>query len=175
MSRAREVSKIVLTAVTNEELSSALENVTVDLSGYATLDQLSASVSNIDLTGYLTESSASVTYATLNNLNEKLGKATEIKSASTSYTLILEDLGKLVEINTSSANNLTIPLESSVDFPIGSQIYIIQTGTGQTTIVPTGGVTLSGTPGLKLRAQNSGAQLVKKSSNNWVAIGDLVS
>ena len=190
MSRAREVSKIAASlegvdfselvstlenVVTDEQLSSALENVTVDLSGYATLDQLSASVSNIDLTEYLTETSASVTYATLNNLNEKLGKATEIKSVSTSYTLILEDLGKLVEINTSSANNLTIPLESSVDFPIGSQIYIIQTGTGQTTIVPTGGVTLSGTPGLKLRAQNSGAQLVKKSSNNWVAIGDLVS
>jgi hypothetical protein len=42
MSRAREVSKIVLTAVTNEELSSALENVTVDLSGYLTISSASS-------------------------------------------------------------------------------------------------------------------------------------
>jgi len=42
MSRAREVSKIVLTAVTNEELSSALENVTVDFSGYLTISSASS-------------------------------------------------------------------------------------------------------------------------------------
>jgi hypothetical protein len=123
---------------------------------------------------YLTTDGTNPSWNTL-DLSTKADTLLSINNQTASYTLILEDLGKLVEINTSSANNLTIPLESSVNFPIGSQIYIIQTGTGQTTIVPTGGVTLSGTPGLKLRAQNSGAQLVKKSSNNWVAIGDLVS
>lgn len=55
MSRAREVSKIVTLAVTDAELSSALENVTVDLSGYATTEQLSASVSSIDVTSQLDE------------------------------------------------------------------------------------------------------------------------
>ncbi len=172
MSRTRDLSKQISNLIT---ISTGGSNFVTPQILSASISGIQEDINNIDLSEYLTESSASITYATLNILNEKLGKATEIKSASTSYTLILEDLGKLIEINTSSANNLTIPLESSVNLPIGSQIYIIQTGTGQTTIVPTVGVSLSGTPGLKLRSQNSGAQLIKRSSNNWVAIGDLVS
>jgi hypothetical protein len=172
MSRTRDLSKQISNLIT---ISTGGSNFVTPQILSASIAGIQEDINNIDLSEYLTESSASITYATLNILNEKLGKATEIKSASTSYTLILEDLGKLIEINTSSANNLTIPLESSVNLPIGSQIYIIQTGTGQTTIVPTVGVSLSGTPGLKLRSQNSGAQLIKRSSNNWVAIGDLVS
>ncbi|MFZ4745198.1 MAG: hypothetical protein ACOYL0_16450, partial [Limnohabitans sp.] len=36
-----------------------------------------------------------------------------------SYTLVLGDRGKLVESNVASANNITVPLNSSVAFPIG--------------------------------------------------------
>ena len=56
MSRAREVSKVFssdTSLVTISELNSALQNVTVDLSGYATTAQLSASVANIDVTSSL--------------------------------------------------------------------------------------------------------------------------
>ena len=49
----------------------------------------------------------------------------------------------------------------------------ILTGTGQTTINPTGGVTVNGTPGLKLRAQWSSCTLVKRATDTWVAMGDL--
>jgi hypothetical protein len=49
----------------------------------------------------------------------------------------------------------------------------LQTGTGQTTIVATGGVTINATPGLKLRTQWSSATLIKRAENTWVAIGDL--
>lgn len=90
-----------------------------------------------------------------------------------SYTLVLSDEGKLVEMNVGSANTLTIPLNSSVAFPTGSQITILQTGTGQTTIAGTGGVTVNGTPGLKLRAQWSSATLVKRGTDTWVVLGDL--
>lgn len=89
------------------------------------------------------------------------------------YSLVLADSGKLVEMNVGSANNLTVPLNSSQPFGIGSQITILQTGTGQTTINPTGGVTINGTPGLKLRAQWSSATLIKRATDTWVAIGDL--
>jgi hypothetical protein len=97
--------------------------------------------------------------------------ATSAQTAS--YTLVLADNGKLVEISNASANNLTVPLNSSVAFPIGSQINILQTGAGQTTIVATGGVTVNGTPGLKLRAQWSAATLIKRGTDTWVAVGDL--
>jgi hypothetical protein len=90
-----------------------------------------------------------------------------------SYTLVLADKDKLVEISNASANTLTVPLNSSVAFPIGTQITILQTGTGATTLTATGGVTINATPGLILRAQWSSATLIKRAENTWVALGDL--
>ena len=54
-----------------------------------------------------------------------------------SYTLVLADDAKMVEVNNASANNITVPLNSSVAYPIGTQINLLQTGVGQTTVVPT--------------------------------------
>ena len=97
----------------------------------------------------------------------------ETSAQTASYTLALTDNSDLVEISNASANNLTVPLNSSVPFPIGSQINILQTGAGQTTIVATSGVTINSTPGLKLRAQWSAATLIKRGTDTWVAVGDL--
>ena len=104
-----------------------------------------------------------------------LGKLADVSTSAqtASYTLVLADKNKIVEMSVGSANNLTVPLNSSVAFPIGSQINILQTGTGQTTIVATGGVTINATPGLKMRAQWSYATLVKRAENTWVLVGDI--
>ena len=90
-----------------------------------------------------------------------------------SYTLVLTDKDKMVEMSVGSANNLTVPPESSVNFPVGSQITILQTNTGQTTIVAGAGVTVNATPGLKLRARWSSVTLIKRAADTWVALGDL--
>lgn len=102
---------------------------------------------------------------------------TATNAQSASYTLVLADDGKVVEVEvTSTANTLTVPLNSSVAFPVGTQITVIQTGTGQTTITPvSGSVTINGTPGLKLRTQWSSCVLIKRATNTWVALGDLVA
>jgi hypothetical protein len=99
--------------------------------------------------------------------------ATNAQSAS--YTLALADKGKLVEISNASANTLTVPPSSSVDFPVGSQITVLQTGAGQTTITAGLGVTINGTPGLKLRAQWSSVTLIKRLTDTWVVVGDLTA
>jgi hypothetical protein len=92
-----------------------------------------------------------------------------------SYTLLLSDKDKMVEVSSSSATTITVPANSSEEFPIGSQISIMQTGTGQVTISPVNsGVTINATPGLKLRAQWSSATLIKRAENVWVLVGDLV-
>jgi hypothetical protein len=96
-----------------------------------------------------------------------------INAQTVSYTLVLGDASKLVEINNASANNLTVPLNSSVAFTVGTQISLLQTGAGQMTVVATGGVTINATPGLKLRAQWSSATLIKRADNIWVLVGDL--
>jgi hypothetical protein len=97
-----------------------------------------------------------------------------ITSAQTaSYTLVLADSSDLVEMSVATANNLTVPLNSSVAFAVGTQIHILQTGAGQTTVVATGGVTINASPGLKLRGQWSAATLIKRATDTWVLVGDL--
>jgi hypothetical protein len=105
----------------------------------------------------------------------ELGKLADVSTNAqvASYTLVLADKNKVVEIANGSANTLTVPPNSSVAFPVGSQITFIQTGAGQTTITPGAGVTINGTPGLKLRAQWSSATLIKRATDTWVALGDL--
>jgi hypothetical protein len=90
-----------------------------------------------------------------------------------SYTLVLADKDKLVEVSNASANTVTVPLNSSVAYPVGTQIMILQTGAGQTTIAGAVGVTVNGTPGLKLRAQWSAVTLIKRATDTWVVTGDL--
>lgn len=92
-----------------------------------------------------------------------------------SYEITLSDVGKIVEMNVASGNNITIPLNSTAAIPIGSQVTVLQTGAGQTTLVPAVGVTINGTPGLKLRAQWSAATLVKRATDTWVVLGDLAA
>lgn len=97
-----------------------------------------------------------------------------ITSAQTAaYTLVLADRSKMVEMNVSSGHNLTVPTNSNVAFPTGTTITILQTGTGQTTVVGQSGVTVNATPGLKLRAQWSSATLIKRATDTWVLIGDI--
>jgi hypothetical protein len=105
----------------------------------------------------------------------ELGKLADVSTnaQTASYTLVLADKNKVVEMGVGSANNLTVPLNSSVAFPVGSQINILQTGSGQTTIVATGGVTINATPGLKMRAQWSYATLIKRATDTWVLVGDI--
>jgi hypothetical protein len=104
-----------------------------------------------------------------------LGKLADVSTSAqtASYTLVLSDKNKIVEVSNGSANTLTVPLNSSVAFPIGSQIMVLQTGAGQTTIAGSGGVTVNGTPGLKIRAQWSMATLIKRATDTWVVVGDL--
>jgi hypothetical protein len=107
--------------------------------------------------------------------NNTAGNELTINAQAASYTLVLADQNKLVEMGVGSGNTLTIPLNSSVEFPVGTQINVLQTGAGQTSIAGTGGVTVNSTPGLKLRAQWSSATLIKRATNTWVVIGDLLA
>lgn len=90
-----------------------------------------------------------------------------------SYTLVLSDRNKIVEMGVGTANTLTVPPDSTVLFPTGTHITIIQTGSGQCTVTQGSGVTINATPGRKLRAQWSGATLIKRAADTWVLIGDL--
>jgi hypothetical protein len=90
----------------------------------------------------------------------------------TTYTLVLADRGKLITASNASAITLTVPTNASVAFPTGTQLSILQTGASQVT-VGGAGVTINGTPGLKLRTQWSSATLIKRATDTWALVGDL--
>jgi hypothetical protein len=107
------------------------------------------------------------------NFPESINILHNTNQQAASYTAVLGDAGKLVEISNASANNFTVPLNATVAYPVGTQINILQTGAGMTTVVATGGVTINATPGLNLRAQWSSATLIKRATDTWVLVGDL--
>jgi hypothetical protein len=93
-----------------------------------------------------------------------------------SYTLALTDQNDIVEMNVASANNLTVPLNATVAFPIGTEIAITQYGAGKTTIVATGGVTLRSAGGLlSIGAQYAMVTLLKVGTNEWYVVGNLIA
>jgi hypothetical protein len=140
---------------------------------FATLNKAAVGLGNVDNTS---DANKPVSTATQTALDAKTNKLITTNRQTASYTLVLSDADKLVEMNVGSANNLTVPLNSSVAFSTGTQILLAQYGAGQTTIVATSGVTIrSNGAKVKLNAQYSGATLVKIAENEWYLFGDIAS
>ena len=138
---------------------------------FATLNKAAVGLGNVDNTS---DANKPVSTAQQTALDAKTNKLVVANRQTASYTLVLSDADKLVEMNVGSANNLTVPLNSSVAFSTGTQILLAQYGAGQTTIVATSGVTIrSNGAKLKLNAQYSGATLVKIAENEWYLFGDI--
>lgn len=91
-----------------------------------------------------------------------------------SYTLALTDAGKFVRMNVATANNLTVPTNATVAFPIGTVVNVMQIGAGQSTLTPAGGVTIrSENNKYKTKAQYAVVGLLKIATDEWVAFGNL--
>jgi hypothetical protein len=102
-----------------------------------------------------------------------------IDPETASYTAVLANNSQVVTMNVGSANTFSIPTDASVDFPVGSQLTVIQIGTGQTTIqaVTPATTTINSTGATanqpRLRTRYSSATCIKLSANNWVVVGDI--
>lgn len=95
-----------------------------------------------------------------------VGPYPNINTQTVSYTLVLTDVGKIIEMNLAGANTVTVPTNASVAFPIGSLLRVTQVGAGATTVQGAGGVTVdnAGT----LAAQWNSATLYKRGTDEWV-------
>jgi len=91
----------------------------------------------------------------------------------TTYTLVLTDVSKLVTLSNASAITMTVPLNSSVAYPTGTQILLYNKGAGQVTVAATGGVTIRTSSTLLMREQYSMATLVKIATDEWIISGDM--
>jgi hypothetical protein len=101
---------------------------------------------------------------------------TPLANKAGSYMLSLADAGKIVGIDNTAANTLTIPTNAAQGFPIGTRIRIRQPGTGQTTVATASGVTLHSSGGkTKLAARYAHALLVKVAIDTWELSGDITT
>jgi hypothetical protein len=115
-----------------------------------------------------------VTSAIQTQIDTKQNKLKSFNRQTSSYTLVLSDADKLVEMNVATANNLTIPLNSTVAYAVGTQIDIVQYGAGQTSIVATVGVTIRSTNSwLKINARYGAVTLTKVGTDEWYLWGNL--
>ena len=105
------------------------------------------------------------------DLTKKVG----INSQADNYTLVIGDAGKLVIVTHANAKTLTVPKNSSVAFPTGTKIAVMQGGAGQITIAPVDGdVTLNSyDDALSLVGENAGCVLIKTSTDDWLVEGNL--
>ena len=154
----------------SEAIADATAQVSALLTGAPaalnTLDELAAALGD--------DANFAATVTT--SLGLKVDSLTPISQKTESYTLSsLTERDDLIEMGSASAVTLTVPPASAVNFPIGTSIDVLQTGTGQVTIAAGAGVTVNATPGLKLRTQWSGVTLFKRASDTWVVYGDLTA
>ena len=143
-------------------------NGTVLTANSATASGLAWTTPDITLTNTATLTNKTLTAPVIN---------ISINPQTVAYELVLADNGKMVEVSSASAVTLSIPTNANQAFATGAQITILQTSTGQVTIAATtpGTTTVNGTPGLKLRAQWSSAVCIKRATDSWVVLGDLVA
>ncbi len=99
----------------------------------------------------------------------------------TKYTFILTDGSAaggspLVTFGSAGGTTVTVPTNSSVAFPTGTQIDCLQLGTGKVTFAPANGVTLNSQSGSRsIAAQYVGVSLLKVGKDSWVLFGNLVA
>ena len=158
-------------------------DITIDSSGVTSIT--ANSIVNADI-----NSAAAIVYSKLSLANtivnadistaaaiglDKIADVATNAQTGTTYTLVLADKNKVVELNNASAIALSVPADNTVAYATGTQITLLQTGAGQVTIAGVAGVTVNATPGLKMRATWSSVTLLKRAANTWVAMGDLTA
>lgn len=162
--------------------TATLSNKTIALGSNTvsgTIAQFNTALTDGDFTtlaGTETLTNKTLTSPTINDgkLNLTLNAQT-----GTTYTFVLADNGKLVTASNASAQTYSIPTNASVAFPTGTQINVLQIGTGQVTInaVTSGTTTITSTGATaaapKLRAQYSAATCIKTGTDTWTVIGDI--
>lgn len=91
----------------------------------------------------------------------------------TTYSLVLGDAGKLVTLNNDAPITVTVPANSSVAFPVGTVIDLLQLGMGQVSVEITTDTLNSIDSMRKIEGQYSAASLIKTGSTEWVLIGNI--
>lgn len=140
---------------------------------------LTAKGSNLEETDLLiiSKSDGSGGYDTKSITGAEL-KNRSVNTQTDTYSFVLTDANKLVELNNAATKTFSLPLSSAADFPIGTEIKVAQIGAGQlriASIAGTGGQVIRTCCGSKISAQYGVATLIKRATDEWYLFGDLTT
>lgn len=90
-----------------------------------------------------------------------------VTDSTTARSLSLTDAGKYITFTNSSPITVTIPTNSSVAFPTGTEIYIRRGSSAGIISLSNVGVTVNGSATASTVATNGNFALKKKSTNEW--------
>ena len=97
-----------------------------------------------------------------------------ITELTTARTLALSDIGAYIKTGNAAATTITVPPNSTVSWPQGAEIVIIQSNTGTVTIAPGAGVTLNSLDSLTdLAGRNAVVTLKRVGTDSWDLFGAL--
>lgn len=129
----------------------------------------------LDVTGTVTATAFAGTINAGRTINAQTG---------TSYTFVMSDGASasgsatgfpLVTGSNASAQTFTVPPNTSVNYPTGTQIDVCQLGAGKLTLAQGSGVTINSKAGNKaIGAQYVCVTLIKYAIDTWNLIGDLI-
>lgn len=158
----------------NEVSTATASSITGILKGSS--GKLAAAVSGTDYLAPSAKGAANGLASLDGNSKITPGQASaRIVSVTASKTLALTDAGTLQRVEGSSAWTITIPTNSSVAFPKGTEIEILRYGSGDVTISPGSGVTIlcAKSSPYQIAEQYAGVSLKKLESNEWLLMGSL--
>jgi len=140
--------------------------------GSPTQDRLLYWDASNNLTPSSVDPATLITASSAETLTNKTIIATINAQTLAAYTLVLTD--NVVTMSNAGANVITVPPNSSVAFPVGTQITGIWKGVGETSFAAGVGVTINSEASeRKLNAQFAAATLVKEATDTWYLIGSL--
>jgi hypothetical protein len=120
---------------------------------------------------YLTQSSASSTYLTQSSASSNYSPRLIVENVqSSNYTLSLSDINKVISMNNSNSASVTIPTNSTVEFPIGTVINVYRQGTASV-VIQGSGVTIRNSG--SMNDQYAEISLRKRDTNEWVLVGNV--
>ena len=157
-------------SVTSITAGTGLSGGTITSTGTIAID----TATTVDLTTAQTLTNKTLTTPTITQ-----GQATPTFSTN-AYTLVAGDAGKLLMAsNSSTAGTISIPTDATTNFAVGTQITILNVGSGLITVqAATSGTTSVYSTGAtaaspKCRAQYSAMTIWKSAANTWYAFGDI--
>jgi hypothetical protein len=103
----------------------------------------------------------------------KLSGVSTIDQKTGNYTLVLDDRGKVLEVNSASGVTITVPTNASVAFATGAMVAVTRRGAGDVTIAGSGVTLRSDSGRLKIGKQYAAVVLLKIGTDEWMVLGNL--